>query len=165
MILCGMGFRSTTSTRNMWGVFGSRLHKHVLGDLGGGVWLYSRTFGPKHDACVCQCNYVSFPYTVRLLCAIFSGQPWEYKRPSRLQINAQYQLSYLRLARFRTPDKSIQNVWRRGCCFGCWQWCVSLRTRTEDMCPTLSGLLGLNSHTLRITTTSDKEWISNYTCN
>lgn len=103
-----------------------------MDDLGGirvsRIRLYSRTFGPKHPTLVgvCSRSYVSFPYTVRLPGAIFSGQPWEYKRPRRPQINAQYQLSYLRLARFRTPDKSIQNVWRRGCCFGCWQWCVSL---------------------------------------
>lgn len=92
---------------------------------GGDRLVYSRTFGPKRRLCV-PCNYVSFPYTVRLLCAIFRGQHWEYKRPQRPKINAQYQLSFLRLTRFRTPDKSIQNVWRRGCCFGCWQWCVSL---------------------------------------
>lgn len=38
------------------------------------------------------------------------GPPREYKRPRSPKFSAQYQLSYLRLTRFRTPLKSIQNV-------------------------------------------------------
>lgn len=69
----------------------------------------SRTFGPKHDTgCVCAYYYVSFPYTVRLPWAIFSGPSREYKRPRPPKIHAQYQLSYLRLTRFSTQTNLIK---------------------------------------------------------
>lgn len=79
----------------------------VLEDRGARMRLYSRTFGPKHDACVCSC-----PSLIRYgsYALFLGGQPREYKRPSLPQINAQYQLSFLRLTRFRTSYKSIQNV-------------------------------------------------------